>query len=341
MPPTPSDTPRILVVRFSSLGDMILITPLLRAIRERHSKAHVTLVTRKEYASLFVQNPRVNEVVTWDGREPLANLIAVLRKTPWTHQLDLHGSLRSRWLRFRLGGSWGSYPKLRRARASLIRRKKDIYRDRRHVAQRYFDAAKGLDVVPDDKPAELFIHNDALRAADQFLQDHGLGRDRTLVAVVPGAAHATKRWPEEYWHQLVATLVTMKRDVVVLGGRQEEGLGRRLAEAGGTRVASAAGLFDLQGTAALLRRSRGVVVGDTGLMHMATAVGTPAVVLFGPTVAQFGFTPYQARATVLERQLDCRPCSKHGGDACPLGHHRCLVDILPDEVAEALRKLPQ
>ena len=340
MPPKTSETPRILVVRFSSLGDLVLMTPLLRSIRERHPKAHVTLVTRKEYGSLFAQNPRVNEVVTWDGKEPLADLIAILRATEWTHRLDLHGSLRSRWIRFRVGGRWGSYPKLRRARTALIKRKKDIYRDRRHVAQRYFDAAGGLDLTPDHKPAEIFIHNDALRAADQFLQDAGLGRDRTLVAVVPGAAHATKRWPEQYWHQLVATLVSMQRDVVVLGGRQEEGIGRRLAETGGACAASAAGLFDLQGTAALLRRSRGVVVGDTGLMHMATAVGTPAVVLLGPTVTQFGFAPYHARATILERQLDCRPCSKHGGDACPLGHHRCLVDILPDEVAEALRKVP-
>lgn len=341
MPPETPDAPRILVVRFSSLGDLILITPLLRSIRQRHPRAHVTLVTRAEYASLFVQNPRVDELVTWDGREPLTGLIAKLRTTRWTHRLDLHGSLRSRWIRFRLGGVWGGYPKHRRARMTLIKRKRDVYRDRRHVVERYFDAARGLEVVPDDKPAEIFFHNDALRAADQFLREAGVGLDRTLVAVVPGASHATKRWPEEYWHQLVTTLVATGRDVVVLGGRQEEAIGRRLADTGGARTVSAAGLFDLQGTAALLKRSRGVAVGDTGLMHLATAVGTPAVVLLGPTVAQFGFTPYRARATILERQLDCRPCSAHGGEQCPLGHHRCLVDILPDEVADAFRRLPQ
>src|SRR5213079_3443104 len=94
-----------------------------------------------------------------------------------------------------------------------------------------------------------------------------------------------------------------------------------------------------QETGALLARARVVVSGDTGVMHMATGVGTPVVALFGPTVAQFGFFPYRAPAAVLERGLECRPCSSTGTAACPLGHHRCLTDITPEEVAATVERL--
>jgi heptosyltransferase-2 len=100
-----------------------------------------------------------------------------------------------------------------------------------------------------------------------------------------------------------------------------------------------AGTLSLQQTGALLARARVVVSGDSGVMHMATGVGTPVVALFGPTVRQFGFFPYRGRAEVLERPLDCRPCSVMGGARCPMGHHRCLKDITPDEVVRATERL--
>jgi heptosyltransferase-2 len=100
-------------------------------------------------------------------------------------------------------------------------------------------------------------------------------------------------------------------------------------------------VFDLPGTAALLKRARALVSGDTGVMHLSTAVGVPVVALYGPTVEHFGFFPYHAKAAILQREIGCRPCSAHGGPACPLTHHRCMQDLLPDQVLEALRKLPR
>jgi heptosyltransferase-2 len=143
------------------------------------------------------------------------------------------------------------------------------------------------------------------------------------------------------WQHLVTQLTTRGYDVVVLGGAAEQQAADDVAAAGAEYAASAAGRFDLQGSGALLKEARCAVSGDTGLMHMATAVGTPVVALYGPTVEPLGFFPYHARATVLERDLDCRPCSAIGGPRCPLGHHRCLEDIAPDEVFEAVRRLPR
>src|SRR5256714_1811332 len=126
---------------------------------------------------------------------------------------------------------------------------------------------------------------------------------------------------------------------VVVGRTQEPGLHRTPGAGGGGGAARAGGEFSLPGTGALLQRGCIVVSGDTGIMHMATGVGTPVVALFGPTVEAFGFFPYRARSTVVQRQLACRPCSAMGTERCPLGHHRCLVDIVPDEVAAAVQKL--
>lgn len=336
----PVSPPNILAVRFSSLGDLVLTTPLFRAIKRAHPSARVTLLTRAEYVPLFAHNPRITRVVGWDGRGPLRPVTRELRDTAWTHRLDLHGSLRSHLVRRLVGGRWHGYPKRRLARAIHVRFKRDVYRDRRHVAERYFDAARGLGVTPDDQPPEMFVPMESTTAADRFLREHGVA-DRTLVALVPGAAHATKRWPERHWAALVELLTARGLGILVLGGPAERETGERLAGLAGGRGASAAGRFDLAGTAALLRRARCAVAGDTGVMHLATAVGTPVVTLLGPTVGAFGFLPYHARATVLERALPCRPCSKMGGPACPLGHHHCLEWIEAAEVAEAVRRLPQ
>ena len=165
----------------------------------------------------------------------------------------------------------------------------------------------------------------------EWLDGRGIG-DAPLAALAPGAAHATKRWPATHWDQLAALLRAAGMAPVLLGGPGDRSLGAELA---GTAV-SAVGEFSLQETGALLARARVLVSNDTGVMHMATGVGTPVVALFGPTVAAFGFFPYNARATVLQRDLDCRPCSAMGSARCPMGHHRCLVDISPADVMTAV-----
>ena len=333
-------TPNILAVRFSSLGDLVLTTPLFRAIKRAHPSAKITLLTRSEYVPLFAHNPRIARVIGWDGTSSLRKVTGELRRTAWTHRLDLHGSMRSHLVRRLVGGRWHGYPKRRIARAIQIRLKKDVYRDRRHVAERYFDAAKGLGVTPDDLPPEVFVPMEAASAADRFLRESGIA-DRTLVALVPGAAHFTKRWPEHRWAALTEGLAAKGLGVLILGGKAEVEIGKRLASVAGARGASAAGRFDLAGTAALLKRARCTVAGDTGVSHLATAVQAPVVTLLGPTVREFGFLPYNARSTIIERELDCRPCSKMGGPACPLGHHHCMEWITVEEVAEAVRRLPQ
>jgi heptosyltransferase-2 len=328
--------PNVLAVRFSSIGDVLLITPLLRAIRHRHPEARITVLTKSAHAPLVDDNPNVDEVIALELGESLPAVAARIRSAGYTHLLDLHDNLRSRVLRALAPGPWRGYPMYRAARALLIHGKRDRYPVRRPVAERYFAAARGLDVHPDGEPPDFFIGPKATEEAAGWLQHTRLGVTRPLVAVAPGAAHATKRWPTEHWRTLVGRIVGAGMDVVVVGGPADQAIADEVAAGNDERSRSAAGLFGLQATGALLRRAKALVSGDTGVMHMATGVGTPVVALFGPTVEAFGFFPYTRRAEVVQLDLPCRPCSSHGGPVCPLGHHHCLELVAPDAVYAAL-----
>jgi heptosyltransferase-2 len=334
----PSRSPNILAVRLSSIGDVLLTTPLLRAIRQRHQAARITMLTKRAYVPLLSHNPHLNRVIGMPTDRSLTSLAAELRADRYTHRLDLHDSLRTRMLRILVPGRWGTYPKHRLARALLIRTKRDRYRDLRPIAERYFSSAGNLDLTPDGGPPEFFLGPEAERDAAGWLAMAELAHRGRMIAIAPGAAHATKRWPLEHWRTLVTRLVAEGFDVVIVGGPDDAPLGTALSNAAGGRVVSAAGVFGLQGTGAVLQRSAALVSGDTGVMHMATAVGTPVVALFGPTVEAFGFFPYTTRAKVLELTLSCRPCSSKGGPRCPLGHHRCMVEIGPQSVYDAVRR---
>ncbi len=336
-----STPPNILAVRFSSIGDVLLTTPLLRAIGLRHPAARVTVLTRQAHVPLLSHNPHVDRVIGLRPGRPLVSVAAELRTSGYTHRLDLHDSLRTRMLRTLVTGRWSTYPKHRLARALLIYTKRNRYHDTRPVAERYFSAARDLDVVPDGRPPDFFLGPDAERQASEWLAAAGLAQKRRMIALAPGAAHATKRWPMEHWRNLIRRIMAEDFDVVIVGGPEDAPLATALAEDTGGRVVSAAGVFGLQETGAVLQRSASLVTGDTGVMHMATGVGTPVVALFGPTVRAFGFFPYTGRADVLELALTCRPCSTKGGPHCPLGHHRCMVEIEPESVYGALRRSVQ
>jgi lipopolysaccharide heptosyltransferase II len=328
----------VLLVRFSSIGDILLTTPLIRAIARRHPDAKLVYVTQRAMAPLVADHPALAHVVALDPEEPLLAVAPRLRRLSPTLGLDLHGTWRSALLRLAVPCRWSGFGKRPLARAVLISTKADWYRRPLAVAERYFAAARRLDVRPDGGPPEFFLGQGARDRVADWAGQHGLGRGGApIAALAPGAAHATKRWPLPHWIALADRLRTAGYDRVVVGGPDDRGLAGQLVAAGVAK--SGAGELSLQETGALLARARVVVSGDTGVAHMATGVGTPVVALFGPTVEQFGFFPYRAPAVVLQRALGCRPCSATGTAACPLGHHRCLADVAPADVAQAVTRL--
>ena len=323
-----------LLVRFSSIGDVLLATPLVRALRARHPEARLVFVTKRAMAPLVSANPHLSDVVTLEPGEPVRALARRLAALQPTRGLDLHGSLRSVALRLLVPCPWRGYAKRKLARGVLISTKVDLYGRPAPVAERYFAAARGLDVRPDGGPPELFLEPAARETVERWIGAHRLA-GAPLAILAPGAAHPTKRWPVNHWVTLAARLRTEGFALAVVGGAADRAASEPLAP----HAAVATGTMSLQETGALLARARILVSGDTGVMHLATAVGTPVVALFGPTVQQFGFFPYEAKSAVLERSLDCRPCSAMGGARCPMGHHRCLDDITPNDAAAAVARL--
>jgi len=189
---------------------------------------------------------------------------------------------------------------------------------------RYFTAAGFLRVEPDGAPAELFTTPEDEREA-QVRTAPG------SVVLVPGASRWTKRWPADRWRTLAEDLAGQGWRVTGLGTAAE----RPLLE--GTPAADAFGL-PLRTAVAVCRHASVVVTNDSGLMHVAAAVKTPVVAVFGPTSAEAGFAPYRARAAIVQRSLPCRPCSAFGTATCPLGHHRCMTEIAPADVLGAIEQ---
>jgi heptosyltransferase-2 len=318
------------------MGDVLLITPLIRALRTRHPAATITVLTKQVWAPLLSANPHLDQVVALAPGQSLVPLARAVRQAGFTDRLDLHASVRTRALRLLVPGAWQAYGARRREGRALIRSKENLYRDQVPVAERYFEAARHLDVTPDGDPAELFISPAAEARAEEWLTRSWLDPSLPMFAIAPGAAHATKRWPVRHWRKLAEELANRGYGVVLVGGSADRVTVAEIVTVAPGGIAGAAGELDLQATGALVRRAKAVVAGDTGPMHLATAVGRPVVALFGPTVEAFGFFPYRARATVFQLPLPCRPCSSKGGPRCPLVHHQCLEDIPPQQVLSAL-----
>ena len=327
----------LLAVRFGSLGDVLLTTPLLRAIHQKHPQIRLTVLTSHSFAPLLSDNPRIDEVI---GLAPEHSLLAIgvrLRATRFSHLLDLETSTRSCLFRLLVPGRWRAAPQYRLARELLIRTKRSHFPEDSTVADRYFDAARHLGVVPDGGPAEFFLSPDAEERADAWLGKINAGNRRPFVAFAPSAGQATKRWPRDYWVRLARRIMGTGAGAVFLGGPDDATITGDIAARCGAGAMNGAGVLSLQGTGAVLKRAAALVTSHTGTMYMAAPLGTPLVACSGPTVRAFGYYPYNAaHAVLLERNLPCRPCSFSGGEECPLKHHFCLQEIQPDAVYAAL-----
>lgn len=333
----PSDRPTArpsptLVVQTAFLGDVVLTIPLLEALAARHGP--VDVVTTPAAAPLIETHPAVRRVVRYDkngkdrGMARFLALAGELRREGYLRAFLPHQSWRSAALAWlaripeRIG--FAESP----ARVTYTER-----RPRPRTGPESVRLLHLVEVAPGLRPFRLALTEDDRRRAAEWLA--GAGVPTKFVAVAPGSIWGTKRW--SYFAPLAERIGL---PVVAIGSAGDAALCEAVAAAARGRGFSAAGALSLRESAALIERAAVLVTNDSAPLHLATGVGTPIVALFGPTVSAFGFGPTGAGDAIVEHPaMPCRPCSSHGPQVCPLGHHRCMTEIGPEQVAGAVERI--
>lgn len=328
-----------LVIQTSFLGDTVLTTPLLSQLANR---GPVDVVTTPAAAPILANHPAVRSVIAYDKRGTdrgfggMLRLARRLRAGRYDIAFLAQGSWRSAaiaWLARipqRIGFATSA--------GRLLYTRRVPYRDDLHHAARLLLLSRpnGREPTPAERRPSLAPGDRERREVDALLAGHGVQADERLVALAPGSVWATKRWP--YYPEL-AQLLSEHARIVVVGSSADSPLARAIVAAAPSSV-DATGQLSLLASAELLGRCGTLVTNDSAPMHLASAMGTPTVAIFGPTVPEFGFGPLSPRVSVVGHEtLPCRPCDRHGPQRCPLGHHRCMRDLAPSVVADRTRAL--
>ncbi len=327
---------KILLLRFSAIGDVVLTSAAIRMLREKYPDARIDMVVRQGLEPLMVHNPRLNRIFTLPPSatpKDLQALAATLNAVRYDWIFDWQKHTKSYLLSWLVKGKVRRFPKYAGKRFFLVYFKKNYYRNIVPVPLRYLKALRPLGVTDDGKGLELFIPEETQRAVSKKWPLVA----ESFWAFAPGGGRATKRWPTHYFVELIALYLQKPgRKVVLVGGKEDEAVCRYIEERLSHEVLNLCGKTTLLETAAVLQKSGGLVSNDTGVLHMAAAFQKPIVAIFGPTVKEFGFFPFRTPNVVLEKSLPCRPCSFHGTDRCPLGHFSCMATILPEEALQAV-----
>lgn len=310
---------KLLVLRFSSIGDIVLTSPVLRCAKEQLKDAEIHFATKSAFADLVRFNPHVSTV--HELGDDIGELIRRLKQERFDAVIDLHHNLRTARIKRGLGVPAHSFPKLNIEKWLLVNLRIDRM-PRLHIVDRYMSTIAHLGVKNDKKGLELFMPAEREVPISSLPASHQSG----YTALAIGAAHATKRLPQ---HRLIELAGRIEGPIVIIGGKEDQPVARAIGDAVGGRVFDATGRHDILGSASLIKQSRSVVAHDSGAMHIACAFSKPIVSVWGNTVPLFGMGPYQPRhperAMISEVEgLSCRPCSKIGHDRCPKGHFRCM-----------------
>jgi ADP-heptose:LPS heptosyltransferase len=333
---------KFLIIRFSSIGDIVLTTPLIRCLKKQVPGAEIHYLTKSTYLQILSSNPYIDKIHYLE--QSLQTVITDLKRENFDFIIDLHHNLRSMKVKDALKTKSYSYNKLNIQKWILTSFKLNLLPDI-HIVDRYMETVAAFAVKNDGAGLDYFIAKEDIINESDLPTSHQAG----YVGVVIGAALNTKKYP---FHHLKRLCELLDHPIVLLGGLEDADEGDRIAASDKIKIYNACGKFGLNESADLVRRAKLVVTNDTGLMHIAAAYKRPVISLWGNTVPEFGMSPYYG-SIFLERtgangnplpydiieikKLGCRPCSKIGYDSCPLGHFKCMEKIDPAMVVEHIR----
>lgn len=312
---------KILIIRFSSIGDIVLTTPVVRCLKKQLPDCEIHYLTKKAFEPVLQNNPYIDRIITI--QKNIGEAIPALKNEGYDLIVDLHKNFRSLGVRMKLGVKSTAFPKMNFEKWLLVTFKINRM-PRVHIVDRYLKTVKNLRILNDFEGLDYFIPEMDQVAPDQLPESHRDG----YVAMVIGGKHKTKQLPTEKALELLGKI---NYPVILLGGKEDAEEGNRIEQLIGKRIYSACGKFNINQSASLVEQARVVITNDTGLMHIAAAFQKQVISIWGNTVPDLGMYPYlpqhPERYKIFEvKGLSCRPCSKIGYAKCPKGHFRCMMD---------------
>ena len=330
---------KVLVIRFSSIGDIVLTTPIVRCLKQQRSEAEVHYLTKAAYGTLLVNDPYIDRIhYLQDDLEPV---IEELKKEKFDYIIDLHNNLRTLRVKRALNVMSYAYPKLNVKKWLLTNLKIDLMPDK-SIVERYFEAVRPLDVYNDGKGLDYFLQDTKKLGNDDIPMSHWGG----YVGCVIGGSYNTKKLPVAQWKKFCETV---PYPVILLGGPEDRYDGSEIAVQDPIKIYNSCGKFNINESAELVKHARVIVSNDTGLMHVAAAFQKPVISLWGNTSPEMGMFPYYGynnlkdriapQSVIMEnKNLGCHPCSKLGYNRCPNRHFKCMKDLDMNFVAEQVKK---
>ena len=325
---------KILLIRFSSIGDIVLTTPVIRCIKRMDDDIELHVLTKDKFASLSHNNPYVDKTIEYTNS--IRETIKELKKEEYDYIVDLQKNRRSRRVCWALGCEHHSFHKLDFQKMLLTTFKINKLPDV-HIVDRYFEAVEPLGVKNDGRGLEFYISETNMMQEPDIPEEFRNG----FYAIVVGGSYNTKVMPAE---KVIEIIEKLDEPVILLGGPGDMQRAKVIADAVGENVWNPVGMLNLEQSASIIKMSKAVLTGDTGMMHIAAALHEPMVSVWGNTVPEFGMYQYypeelDIQSHIIEvKDLRCRPCSKLGYKKCPKGHFKCMQLIDTDEVVSLLRQ---
>ncbi|MBI2967372.1 MAG: glycosyltransferase family 9 protein [Bacteroidetes bacterium] len=321
---------KLLIIRFSSIGDIVLTTPVIRCLKEQvHDGCEIHYITREPFVPLLKANPYITKI--YSVRQTTAEVIRELKDEHFDYIIDLHHNLRSTRLKMKLSRLSFSVNKINIQKWLMVNFKINVL-PQKHIVDRYLETVKSFGIVNDGKGLDYFIPQEDDVEITSLPETHRNG----FIGFAIGAKYATKRLPVE---KIIAICRLISKPVILMGGMEDRDRGDEIVKNSGQHVFNGCGIYWLNQTASLIRQAEKIISHDTGLMHIAAAFKKPIISIWGNTIPEFGMYPYYGDFIIRNykseiRNLPCRPCSKLGFRRCPKGHFKCMNLINEREVAD-------
>lgn len=322
---------RILVINTAFIGDVILTSPLINALRKNFPESSIDFLLIPETKNVYERDIRIDKVIVFDKRKIIArvihffSVIKQLRRNRYDLAVSVQSSLTSSLLMImgnikeRVG-----FPR----QNLLTRSVKHV--PGLHMRERILRLMNAFTEEKFSTDTELYIPESDLLHVKNII---GEQKSKFIIAIAPGSAKFTKQWLEEYFIELCKLLKDINATIYLIGGKTDYGLSERIKKGSeNKKVFNLCGKVTIIQSAALIKSADILLSNDSAPLHLANAVKTKVLAIFGPTIKSLGFYPYREDDKILEVELDCRPCGKHGGSACPLGHFNCMKNLTPDYV---------